>query len=81
MATATQDWPLWSNTARLVVTDADRIDEARAIADAVLADIDQAANRFRADSEIRLSGEVTGGCVTSAARLGAPPRRPRASSR
>lgn len=58
MTIATQDWPLWSTTARLVLTDANRIDEARAIADAVLADIDRAVNRFRAESEIQLKSSL-----------------------
>lgn len=58
MPAATQDWPLWSTTARLLVTDPERMDEARAIADAVLADIDLAVNRFRADSEIRLKADA-----------------------
>lgn len=66
MATAARDWTLWSTTARLVVTDAGRLDQARAIADAVLADIDRAANRFRADSELRLkAGEFARGTMVS----------------
>lgn len=58
MTLATQDWRLWSTTARLVVTDAECMAEARAIADAVLAGIDLAVNRFRADSEIRVKADA-----------------------
>ncbi len=52
MATATTDWPLWSTTARLVVTDPAALDEARGLVDGYLARVDDAANRFRPDSEI-----------------------------
>jgi FAD:protein FMN transferase len=46
------EWPLWSTTARLVVTDPGLLDEARVVVDGYLAQVDDAANRFRADSEI-----------------------------
>jgi thiamine biosynthesis lipoprotein len=46
------EWPVWSTTARLVVTDAGALGEARAIVDADLAAVDLAASRFRADSEV-----------------------------
>jgi FAD:protein FMN transferase len=46
------EWPLWSTTARLVVTDPGLLDEARVLVDGYLAQVDDAANRFRADSEI-----------------------------
>lgn len=66
MTTATRDWPLWSTTVRLVVTDAGLIDRAVRVADAVLADIDRAANRFSADSEIRLkAADFPGGALVS----------------
>ena len=52
-ATASSDWPLWSTTARLVVCDPELLDAARGLADSYLARVDDAANRFRGDSEIR----------------------------
>ncbi len=53
MSTGTAQWPLWSTSARLVVTDRQALDEARRTCDEVLAAIDRVANRFRPDSEIR----------------------------
>ncbi|WP_213814102.1 FAD:protein FMN transferase [Glaciihabitans sp. dw_435] len=53
MGTGTRDWPLWSTTARLVVTDAAQLDAACAIVHRVLASVDAAASRFRADSELQ----------------------------
>jgi thiamine biosynthesis lipoprotein len=47
-----QEWPLWSTTARLVVTDADALPRARAAVEGYLRLVDDAANRFRPDSEI-----------------------------
>jgi thiamine biosynthesis lipoprotein len=49
---ATSDWSLWSTTARLVVTDPELLDAARAIVDSETALIEQASSRFRADSEL-----------------------------
>jgi thiamine biosynthesis lipoprotein len=49
---ASDDWTLWSTTARLVVTEPATLAEARALVDTVLTDVDSAANRFRPDSEI-----------------------------
>lgn len=51
--TATSTWQLWSTDASLVVTDPDQLDTARAIVDSWLSEVDDAANRFRADSELR----------------------------
>ncbi|MBG6057398.1 thiamine biosynthesis lipoprotein [Cryobacterium sp. MP_M5] len=66
MTTSTLDWPLWSTTARLVVTDPARLIEARAITDAVLAEIETAASRFRPDSELAArSGEFAHGALVS----------------
>jgi len=53
-ATAFRDWTLWSTSARLVVTDPTQIGLAGTLADALLADVDRAASRFRADSELQL---------------------------
>ena len=49
---ATEDWTLWSTSARLVVTDPALLPDARRVADAVLDDIDLACSRFRDDSEV-----------------------------
>ena len=66
MATSTLDWPLWSTTARLVVTDPARLIEARAVTDAVLAEIETAASRFRPDSELAArSAEFASGAEVS----------------
>ena len=66
MTTSTLDWPLWSTTARLVVTDPARLIEARAVTDAVLAEIETAASRFRPDSELAArSAEFTCGAEVS----------------
>lgn len=46
------EWRLWSTCARLVVTDPAVLDGARGVVDAYLRDVDDAANRFRDDSEI-----------------------------
>ena len=51
-APAFRDWLLWSTSARLVVTDADLLDDAAALVDAELARIEQACTRFRGDSEL-----------------------------
>lgn len=50
---AAHEWELWSTTARLVVTEPDALAEARVLTDALLADVELAASRFRDDSEIR----------------------------
>ncbi|WP_405136389.1 FAD:protein FMN transferase [Nocardia sp. NBC_01388] len=57
---AAVDWPLWSTTARLVVTDPDALDSAFDLVCTHLDAVDQACSRFRSDSEIsRLA--VSGG--------------------
>lgn len=57
----TAQWPVWGTTARLVVTEANRVAEARAIVEAELARIDEAASVFRPDSELsRLCRDTTG---------------------
>ena len=61
--TAAVEWELWSTRARLVVTDPGVLGSARELVDSYLAQVDDAANRFRGDSEIcrlaQRSGEVT----------------------
>lgn len=47
------EWQVWSTTARVVVADGSKLDRAREMVEVVLADVDRAANRFRADAEIR----------------------------
>lgn len=49
---ATAQWPVWSTTARIVVTDPQRLEPAREIAARRLALVDAACSRFRADSEL-----------------------------
>lgn len=51
--TAAREWNVWSTTARVVVTDPACLDEAVALTQDLLADVDQAASRFREDSELR----------------------------
>jgi thiamine biosynthesis lipoprotein len=51
--TAAATWSLWSTTAHLVVLEAEALPDARAIVEDYLAEVDDAANRFREDSEIR----------------------------
>jgi thiamine biosynthesis lipoprotein len=57
---ATQEWSIWHTTARLVVTDPTAASAARQVVDGVLAAVDAACNRFRADSELRRL-ELAGG--------------------
>ncbi len=52
MAPASVDWDLWSTRARLVVTNPAMLAPARELVDDYLAKVDDAANRFREDSEI-----------------------------
>jgi thiamine biosynthesis lipoprotein len=49
---ATAQWPVWSTTARLVVTDPAALPLAREIAQQLIADVDAACSRFRPDSEL-----------------------------
>jgi thiamine biosynthesis lipoprotein len=46
-------WPVWSTTARLVVTDPAALPAARAIVETQLAAVEAACSRFRADSELQ----------------------------
>jgi thiamine biosynthesis lipoprotein len=50
--TAVAEWPAWSTTARVVVTEPAALGEARALVEEQLAAVDAAASRFRADAEI-----------------------------
>ncbi|MGZ4581527.1 MAG: FAD:protein FMN transferase [Nocardioidaceae bacterium] len=64
MNTASMEWALWSTSARLVVTQPGLIEQARTLADDYLGQVDDAANRFREDSEIRTLARDTHGTVT-----------------
>jgi FAD:protein FMN transferase len=48
----TAEWPVWTTTARVVVTEPARLAEATALVCAELAAIDKACSRFRRDSEV-----------------------------
>jgi thiamine biosynthesis lipoprotein len=50
---AAVQWPVWSTTARVVTTDPRATTRARRLVEHVLARVDAAASRFRADSEVR----------------------------
>ncbi len=52
MNVASVEWELWSTRARLVVTNPGVLGTARELVDAYLGKVDDAANRFRDDSEI-----------------------------
>ncbi len=54
------EWPLWSTTARLVVLDPGRLDEAYQLITGILADVDRAASRFREDSELSRANRDAG---------------------
>ena len=63
---ATSDWSLWSTTARLVVTDPEQLDAARALVDAETALVEEACSRFRDDSElVRLADRLADGVEVS----------------
>jgi len=49
----TDEWQIWTTTARLVVTDPAALPAARRLVDIALAAVDDACNRFRPDSELR----------------------------
>ena len=57
------DWPALGTTAQVVVTDAARLQPARAAVEQVLRDIDVAASRFRDDSEITRLNTANGSWV------------------
>jgi len=57
------DWPALGTSAQLVVADPDAMPVARAAVEEVLADIDLAASRFRADSELSRLNAAAGSWV------------------
>ncbi len=65
--TATDSWDLWSTDARLVVVEPEALPKARRLVNGWLALVDDAANRFRPDSEVSLlSGGPEGPAQLSA---------------
>jgi thiamine biosynthesis lipoprotein len=67
-ATAASEWELWSTTARLVVTDGELLEAARAIVDDETQLVEAASSRFRSDSElVRLDERLADGVDVSPA--------------
>ncbi len=56
----TLEWPVWSTTARLVVTRPEALDAAHTLVAEQLAAVDRAASRFRTDSEINAVHRAAG---------------------
>lgn len=50
--TAAAEWPIWTTTARVVVTEPDVLPEASSLVAGLLERVGQAASRFRPDSEV-----------------------------
>lgn len=57
---ATAQWPVWSTTARLVVTDPATLPAARRLVEAELLAVEMACSRFRDDSELSRLRPVAG---------------------
>lgn len=53
-------WPVWSTTARIVVTDPAALADARSLVESELAAVDAACSRFRPDSELMRAEETDG---------------------
>lgn len=65
---ASAEWPVWTTTARVVVTRHDALDPAQQIVREVVDAVDLAASRFRADSEVRRLADLrSGGAQVTAA--------------
>jgi FAD:protein FMN transferase len=60
---STAQWPLWSSTARLVVTDPAALPEAEALVREVCDQVERACSRFRPDAEIHLLARAAGRMV------------------
>ena len=79
-ATVAAEWPVWSTTARVVVTDPAALAEARSVVERELAEVDRACSRFRpseltavqaAGTEIEVSAllaELIGAALEAARR-------------
>jgi thiamine biosynthesis lipoprotein len=52
VSTDTMEWPVWSTTARIVVTDPTTLEAAHRLVSGLLGEVEAVASRFRADSEI-----------------------------
>lgn len=66
MAGGAADWPVWSTTARVVVTETPQLDRAVEITRLVLDQVDAACSRFRQDSELAvLAPDLPGGVEVS----------------
>ncbi|MVU82510.1 FAD:protein FMN transferase [Nocardia sp. ET3-3] len=68
-AVSAVEWPVWSTTARVVVTDSAASASARALVRAHLAEVDAACSRFRADSEVSRLARADGKPVHVSALL------------
>jgi FAD:protein FMN transferase len=78
----TAQWPVWTTTARLVVTDPRALSEATTLVKGLLAEVDRACSRFRPDSELArvpadtptqvspLLAELVAAALTAARRTG-----------
>ncbi|MFJ9368677.1 FAD:protein FMN transferase [Nocardia sp. NPDC101769] len=66
---ASSEWPVWSTTARVVVTDPAALRPARTLIRAHLAEVDAACSRFRPDSEISRLARAAGQPVRIGALL------------
>ncbi len=62
-------WPVWATTARIVVTDPDRLAQATSIVRAELDAVDTACSRFRPDSELEAAARDGGRAVPVSNRL------------
>lgn len=69
--TAARDWELWSTTGRLVVTRPETLPAATRVVDALLAEVERAASRFRPDSEIMTLAPAADGWVSLSPELAA----------
>jgi hypothetical protein len=76
------EWRLWSTTMRIVTDDPNALPSARRLVDGELAQVELAASRFRADSEIATlpAGRRTRISATLTAILGAALRAAEATS-
>jgi FAD:protein FMN transferase len=68
LAAGRDTFKVFGTTATLLVSDAESVDDARAIADAELSAVDRACSRFRPDSELSALNE-SGGAVVSVSEL------------
>jgi FAD:protein FMN transferase len=50
--TAAVEWTAWTTTVRLIVTEPDQLADAKVRVERLIADVDNAASRFRSDSEV-----------------------------